>query len=261
MTINVIPGTALVTGASSGIGAVYAEKLARRGFDLVLVGRNAERLSTLAKTITAEAGRKVDVLASDLADGVGISEVECRLREDSSLTLLVNNAGLAVSGPLTRADPQALADMLTVNVLALTRLAAAGGAAFAGRKRGAVVNLASTLAFMDMPQMAAYAASKAYVLSFSMSLHLELAPLGVQVQAVLPGLTRTPMIGNGAGLPPEQVMEVDDLVEAALTGFDRKELVTIPSLEATSRYEDWAAARAALQPFLSAAVSAPRYAA
>jgi uncharacterized protein len=261
MTSNLVPGTALVTGASSGIGTVYAEKLARRGFDLVLVGRNAERLSTLARTIAAETGRKAEVLPADLAGAGGIALVEARLREDSSLTLLVNNAGLADVGPLTQADPKAVLEMLTVNVLALTQLAAAGGAAFASRKRGAVVNLASAMAFIDTPHTAAYAASKAYVLNFSLSLDLELALSGVQVQAVLPGYTRTPMIGNGAGLPPEQVMEVDDLVEAALTGFDRRELVTIPSLEAMPLYEDWAAARTALQPFLSLAMSAPRYAA
>jgi uncharacterized protein len=259
MISHLVPGKALVTGASSGIGAVYAEKLARRGFDLVLVGRSADRLSALAKTIIADTGRKVEVLAADLADGAGIAKVESRLRADSSLTLLVNNAGLAAVGPLTQAEPKAVADMLTVNVLALTRLAAAGGAAFASRKRGAVVNMASAMAFLDLPHTAAYASSKAYVLNFSLSLDLELAPLGVQVQVVLPGYTRTPMIGDGVGLPPEMVMEVDDLVEASLTGFDRKELVTIPSLEVTSRYEDWAAARTALQPFLSLAVSAPRY--
>ncbi|MET3927764.1 SDR family NAD(P)-dependent oxidoreductase [Devosia sp. 2618] len=261
MTSPLLPGTALVTGASSGIGAVYAEKLAQRGYDLVLVGRNAANLTLLAESLTAQTDRRVDVLVADLADSAGIAAVEARLRDDASLTLLVNNAGLAANGPLTEVAADALTDMLTVNVVALTRLAAAAGAAFSARKRGGIINLASAMAFLDTPRTAAYGASKAYVLNLTLSLDLELSPNGVQVQAVLPGYTRTPMIAGGANLPPEAVMETADLVDAALTGFDRRELVTIPSLEAVSAYDTWASARTALQPFLSLARPAARYAA
>ena len=258
MTSELIPGTALITGASSGIGEVYAEKLAHRGFDLILTGRSAERLGALATRIATQTGRKIDVLTADLAQNSGIEAVEARLAADPSITLLVNNAGLLANGPLAAADVPALTDMLNVNVLALTRLAAAGAQAFAARKRGGIVNIASAMAFIDTPSTAAYGASKAYVLNLTLSLDLELAAQGVQVQAVLPGYTRTPMIGGGNGLPPEIVMDVDDMVDAALTGFDRKELVTIPSLEPADLYAGWADRRVALQPHLSLSRPAAR---
>jgi uncharacterized protein len=261
MTSQLTPGTALVTGASSGIGEVYAEKLARRGFDLVLVARNTGRLVALANRLTAETGKKVEVVAADLSHRAGLEAVEARLRTDAAITLLVNNAGLLANGPLASASADGLGDMLTVNVVALTRLAAAAAAGFTARKRGAIVNVSSAMAFIDTPATAAYGASKAYVLNFTLSLDLELAPQGIQVQAVLPGYTRTPMIGAGAGLPPEMVMETGDLVDAALTGFDRGELVTIPSLEAADAFEGWAETRRALQPHLSLSRPAARYAA
>jgi len=261
MTSELIPGTALVTGASSGIGEVYAEKLARRGFDLILVGRSAERLSALATRLAAETGRTIRALPADLSHSAGVEIVEARLRDDASITLLVNNAGLLKNGPMASADIAGLTDMLNVNVLALTRLAAAAAGAFAARKRGGIINVSSAMAFIDTPRTAAYGASKAYVLALTLSLDLELSPQGVQVQAVLPGYTRTPMIAEGAGLPAEIVMETPAMVEAALVGFDRRELVTIPSLEAASTYESWVQARTALQPHLSLSRPAPRYAA
>ena len=261
MTSQLTPGTALVTGASSGIGEVYAERLVRRGFDLILVGRNAEKLRSLASRLSAETGRTVETLAADLSQPAGIAAVEAVLAENAAVSLLVNNAGLLAGGPVAGADAVGITDMLNVNVLALTRLAAAAAGAFAAKKRGAIINIASAMAFIDTPTSAAYGASKAYVLNFTLSLDLELAPLGIQVQAVLPGYTRTPMISDGANLPDAIVMETADLVDAALVGFDRKELVTIPSLEAVSGYDDWVKTRTALQPHLSLSRPAPRYAA
>ncbi len=249
-------GTALITGASSGIGEVYADRLARRGYDLLLVARNSERLAALAARLSAETGRQVETLSADLAEAASLPQLERRLRDDAAITLLVNNAGLAVNGPLAEAPPDAVDAMLGVNVVALTRLAAAAAAGFTDRGKGAIVNIASVMALIDTARSAAYGASKGYVLNLTLSLDLELSPQGIQVQAVLPGLTRTPMINGGAGLPDEMVMSVDDLVDAALVGFDRRELVTIPSLEAVSDYEALAAQRAALRPFLS--LAAPR---
>ena len=252
-------GTALVTGASSGIGEVYADRLARRGHDLLLVARNAGRLSALAKRLTAETGRKVETLAADLAVPADLARVEARLKTDAAITLLVNNAGLLSNGPVAEADPSALESMLSVNVTAVTRLAAVAAKAFVERKHGAIVNVASAMAFIDTPQTAAYAASKAYVLNFTLSLDLELKPQGVQVQAVLPGYTRTPMLGGGGHLPAEIVMDVEELVDAALVGFDRHELVTIPSLPDAADYAAWTATRQALRPNLSRDRAAPRY--
>ena len=253
------PGTALVTGASSGIGEIYADRLARRGYDLILVGRNAEKLEALATSLSAARGIKVEPIVADLGDAAGLARVEQPLETDASITLLVNSAGLVSGGPLSAGNVDDLTSMLTVNVVALTRLASVAAKAFAARQAGAIVNLASAMAFIDNPSAAAYAASKAYVLNLSLSLDLDLKPKGVQVQAVLPGYTRTPMIGGGAGLPDEFVMDVDALVDAALAGLDAGELVTIPSLESQAAYDTWAEKRTALQPYLSLSKPASRY--
>ena len=253
------PGTALVTGASSGIGEIYADRLARRGYDLVLVGRNADKLQQLATSLTTTHGIKVERIVADLGEAAGLARVERRLETDPAITLLVNSAGLLGGGPLSAGNLDELSGMLNVNVVALTRLAAVAAKVFALRGTGAIVNLASAMAFIDAPAAAAYAASKAYVLNLTLSLDLDVKPQGVQVQAVLPGYTRTPMISGGAGLPAEAVMDADALVDAALAGFDAGELVTIPSLESVAAYDDWAAQRVALRPHLSLSKPASRY--
>lgn len=253
------PGTALITGASSGIGEIYADRLARRGYDLVLVGRNADKLEELAGSLAATHGIKVERIVADLGQAGGLACVERRLDTDAAITLLVNSAGLIGGGPLSAGKLDDLTSMLNINVVALTRLAAVAAKAFAARGKGAIVNLASAMAFIDTPAAAAYAASKAYVLNLSLSLDLDVKPQGVQVQAVLPGYTRTPMISGGVGLPAEAVMDADAMVDAALAGFDAGELVTIPSLESVAAYDDWAAKRVAIRPHLSLSRPASRY--
>ena len=252
-------GTALITGASSGIGEVYADRLAKRGYDLILVARNTERLGALATRLNQQTGRNVEIVSADLATAAGRTSVEARLRNDEAISLFINNAGLFAGGPLAEADADNLETMLDVNITAVTRLAAAAAASFAKRKHGAIVNLSSVMALLDTANTAAYGATKAYVLSFTHSLHLELAPLGVQVQAVLPGYTRTPMINDGAGIPPEQVMEVEDLVDAALSGLDQKELVTIPAEHVAGDYNRVHQARGELLSRLVSNTPAQRY--
>ena len=255
-------GTALVTGASSGIGAVYADRLADRGYDLILVARGRERLAAQAAEIAARTGRQVEALAADLSLAEGRATVEARLRTDASITLLVNNAGISEGGPLAVADPDNLEVMIDLNVIALTRLSAAAAAAFTARKSGAIVNLSSGLAILSTPNTAAYGATKAYVLHFTRGLADEVTSQGVQVQAVLPGYTRTPMLSDDllATIPPEMVMPVDDLVDAALAGFDRGELVTIPSLPDSSDWDAFEAARAKITQGASRNHPAARYA-
>lgn len=238
-------GTAIVTGASSGIGEVYAERLADRGYDLVLVARRKAELEKLAGSIAARTGRKVDFIVADLANSEGQALVEQRLRDDSTVTLLVNNAGAAATGPIVDGNADATEQMLTINVLALTRLSAAAANAFAARKAGAIVNVSSVMSVIITPRTAGYAASKAYVLNFSRALAEELAPLGVHVQAVLPGYTRTPFLPEQflATLPPEIVMDVNDLVDAALVGLDKGETVTIPPVHDIGDWDAFEAAR------------------
>jgi short-subunit dehydrogenase len=256
-------GTALITGASSGIGAIYADRLAKRGYDLVLVARNRERLAALSSRITTATRRGVEILDADLNDKAGLAAVEAKLKQDASITLLVNNAGVGTHTPLVDSDVDAMQRMIDLNVSALTRLTYAAVPGFVARGKGALINIASIVAIAPEVLNGVYGGSKAFVLAFSQSLNHELADKGVQVQAVLPGATATEF-WQTAGLPLENldksiVMSADDMVDAALTGFDRHELVTIPSLHAVEKWEDYEAARRAMSTLLSSNVPAPRY--
>ncbi|CAL8478510.1 SDR family oxidoreductase [Caballeronia novacaledonica] len=258
-------GTALVTGASSGIGAVYAERLARRGYDLILVARNRDRLATLAGRITNETRRSVEILDADLNDRDALAAVEAKLKEDASITLLVNNAGIGTHTPLLDSDVDAMTRMIDLNVTALTRLTYAAVPGFVARGKGAVINIASIVSIAPEILNGVYGGTKAFVLAFSQSLKRELADKGVHVQAVLPGATATDFWETG-GLPLENldkaiVMSAGDMVDAALVGFDRGEFVTIPSLHDGAKWDAYEAARQAMAPELSTDTPAARYAA
>lgn len=256
-------GKALITGASSGIGAVYADRLARRGYDLILVARNPERLTALASELELATGRRVEVYVADLLDAVALASVEARLREDAGITLLVNNAGVGTHTPLLDSDVEAMTRMVALNVTAPMRLAYAAAPAFATKGHGAIINIASIVALAPELLNGVYGGSKAFITAFSQSLQRELADKGVQVQAVLPGATATEFWAKGGlpvkHLPSEIVMQATDLVDAALRGFDRRELVTIPSLHDGGLWEAYEAARQALLPVLSNHKVASRY--
>ncbi|HEF4744832.1 TPA: SDR family oxidoreductase [Burkholderia multivorans] len=258
-------GTAVVTGASSGIGAIYADRLARRGYDLILVARSRTRLDALAQRITSDTRRGVEVIEADLNDRAALTVVEAKLKQDASITLLVNNAGIGTHTPLLESDVDAMTRMIDLNVTALTRLTYAAVPGFVARGHGAVINIASIVALSPETLNGVYGGSKAFVLAFTQSLHHELADKGVQVQAVLPGATATEFWQTG-GLPIEHlpksiVMSASDMVDAALVGFERCELVTIPSLHAGEQWDAYDAARRAMAPHLSSDTPAPRYAA
>ncbi|MDR0258366.1 MAG: SDR family oxidoreductase [Comamonas sp.] len=256
-------GTALVTGASTGIGALYADRLARRGYDLILVARNRERLHALAKDISDRSGRAVEVLIADLNDRAALAQVEQRLRTDASISLLVNNAGIGTHTPLLQSDVEQMTRMVELNVTAAMRLAYAAVPGFVARGRGAIINIASIVAITPETLNGVYGASKAFVLALSQSLQHELGDKGVQVQAVLPGATATDFWATGGlpveNLPKAMVMRAEDLVDAALQGFERGEKITIPSLHAFEQWEAYEAARQAMAGQLSKAEPAPRY--
>lgn len=256
-------GTALVTGASSGIGALYAEKLAQRGYDLILVARNRERLNALASSISTRTGRAVEVQPADLNDRAELARVEEQLRTDASITLLVNNAGMGTYTPLLQSDVEQMTCMVELNVTAPMRLAYAAVPSFVARAKGAIINVASIVAIAPETLNGVYGGSKAFVLAFSQSLQKELVDTGVQVQVVLPGATATDFWATG-GLPVEHldkriVMRAEDLVDAALLGFERGEKVTIPSLHAGEKWDAYEAARQAMAGQLSSNTVAQRY--
>ncbi len=197
-------GTALITGASSGIGAVYADRLARRGYDLILVARNRERLSALASRITTDTQRNVEVLQADLNDRAQLARVEDRLRRDTGISLLVNNAGIGTHTPLLESDVDKMTQLIELNVTALARLTYAAAPGFVSRGKGAFINISSIVAISPETLNGVYGGSKAFVLALSQSLHHELAARGVRVQAVLPGATATDFWALG-GLPVEHL--------------------------------------------------------
>lgn len=255
--------TALITGASSGIGAVYADRLARRGYDLVLVARDAAKLSALAGRLEADTGRKVETIAADLGVSADLRRVEQRLASDDSIAMLVNNAGLGAVKSLVDSTPEELDTLINVNVSALTRLTRAAAPGLAARGAGAIINISSIVALKPELLNGVYGGSKAYVLALSQSLHHELGGKGVQVQAVLPGAIATPFwdrAGHAVDqLPPEWVMTPEDLVDAALAGFDQRELVTVPSLPDLDDFNRMEQARHALAGNLSRNKPGARY--
>lgn len=256
-------GTAVITGASTGIGAIYANRLASMGYDLIIVARNHNRLNQMASHITADTSRNVEAIAADLNDPQQLRALEARLREDASITLLVNNAGVGTHTPLLGSEIDRMEAMINLNVTALTRLTYAVVPGFVARGTGAVINISSIVAIAPEVLNGVYGGTKAFVLAFSQSLHHELADKGIQVQAVLPGATATPFWDNG-GLPLEQldkaiVMSATDMVDAALVGFLQGELVTIPSLHNDADWQALEQHRRALMPQLSTNVPAERY--
>lgn len=257
------PGTALITGASTGIGAVYADRLAKRGHDLILVARDRARLEALAQRLRAETGRTVEVLAADLTKGDDVARVERRIADDVSLTTLINNAGLSLRGDTLENGPEEIEAIIALNITAAARLAIAAGKAFGARGNGAIVNTASILGVHYDFYEGVYAGSKAFLIALSRNLAARLRDKGVRVQALLPGATRTE-IWERAGkdvdsFPADWVMTVDDLVDAALIGLDRGEEVTIPPLADEQLWTDFEDARQALTPHLSRRDVAPRY--
>jgi len=256
-------GFALITGASAGIGAVYADRLARRGYDLILVARRADILKSIADRITRETRRKVETVAADLGNRADLARVEEILRNDARISLLVNNAGLGPIAPLLNSDVDAMSDVVAVNIDAMMRLTYAAAPKFVERGAGSIINLSSAVAIGPEMLNGVYSASKAFVLAFSQSLRNELSDKGVRIQVVLPGVVTTDSWANNGmpveNLPKEMVMTAETMVEAALAGFDQGEFATAPSLAERSQWDAFDQARQALFQQLSRSAPAERY--
>jgi short-subunit dehydrogenase len=245
----VIPSV-LITGASTGIGAAYAERFARRGHDLVLVARDVARMEALAARLRQENGVAIDIIQADLTKADELATVETRLRDDARIGILVNNAGTAIGGSFIEQSTDVVTRLVALNTTALLRLASAIAPRLAKAGEGAIVNIGSVVGLAPEFGMTVYGATKAFVLFLSQGLSLELGPKGVYVQAVLPATTRTEIWDHvGADINTlSNVMEVDDLVDAALVGFDRREPVTIPPLPDVGQWDALQAARQAMLP-------------
>jgi short-subunit dehydrogenase len=251
----------LITGASTGIGATYADRFARRGHDLVLVARDAAKLAEVADWLRKETGVNVDVLKADLTSSAELAKVETRLKEDARIGILVNNAGTALPGGFLDQGADTLANLIALNATAVTRLASAIAPRLVAQGGGAIVNIGSVLGVAPELAFTVYGATKAFVQLLSQGLDVELGPKGVYVQAVLPAATRTP-IWDKAGKDVNEiqgVMDVGELVDAALVGFDRREPVTIPPLPDDAQWNAFDAARKAMLPNFRQSHAAPRY--
>jgi short-subunit dehydrogenase len=256
-------GTALITGASSGIGAIVADRMAKRGHDLILVARDEERLNSVAIRVSNETGRSTRCIVADLTKKADREIVEQLLRNDANITVLVNNAGVGGPTPLLDADSDRLERMVDLNVTALVRLSHAVLPAFLNRGGGTIVNVASVVGIVPEILNGVYGGTKAFVIAFSRSLHKEFGGRGIRIHVIVPGATATDF-WDTAGTPPEQVpremvMRADEMVDAALAGFDQGELITIPSLPEVTDWEAYEAARQNLIPKLSLSRPAARY--
>ncbi|HCT04575.1 MAG TPA: SDR family oxidoreductase [Pseudomonas sp.] len=255
-------GTALITGSSTGIGAVYADRLAKRGYDLILVARNAERLDTLAARLRADTGRSVTTLIADLNDKTALAKVEAVLREDASISVLVNNAGVGSVASVLDGDVETMDAMIGLNITALTRLTYAVAPAFVARGSGTIINIASVVGIAVEMLNGVYSASKSYVLSFGHALQRDLGDKGVRIQSVLPGATATEF-WDVAGYAPQKespiTMSASDLVDAALAGLDLGERVTIPGLHEGQAWDEWEAGRRVISGKFGNARPAARY--
>jgi len=258
---TVSKSVALITGASSGIGATYADRLAKRGYDLILVARDVARLDALAERLQQEYRTSVTVLPADLTRSEDLARVEDFIRANPQITLLINNAGASLKGGFDNSDADAIENLITLNVTSVARLSRVALDGLLKHKDGAIINIASVMALMPEARAAVYSATKAFVLTFSQTLQFELEERGLYVQAVLPAATRTE-IWERSGKNIDEisgVMEVGELVDAALLGFDRKEKITIPPLQDEQQWIDFEARRSVMVPVFSQSHPAPRY--
>ena len=262
--MNKNTGLAVITGASSGIGAVYAARLAARGHRLLLVARRPDRLASLQAELSRAHGVEVQTLVADLERPEDVLNVEARLAA-GDLALLVNNAGAGALGKSADVSADQLERIIKLNITALTRLSHAALASFRQRGTGALVNIGSVVAHQPSAGGAVYSASKAYVLNFTRSLQLEYAGSPLRIQLVMPGPIRTEFFSSqgmsDTVFPAKVWLTAEQLVDAALAGLDAGEGVTVPSLPDVRTWDDLETARAAFMTAIMSGQVAPRYAA
>lgn len=254
---------ALITGASSGIGAVYADRLAARGYDLILVARRADRLEALCAQISKAHGVKAEPIVADLTQVQDVARIETILSTHRDVQVLVNNAGVARLAPAAQTSVNDALTQIALNITALTRLTQAAVPAFVARNQGLIINIASALAVHSLPISAIYSGTKAYVLQYSRGLQQELAATGVKVHLVLPAATATELWDLSgvplAALNKETLMTTEHMVDAALAGLDQGETITWPSVADASLWDKYEAARSELFAGTQAGKPAPRY--
>ena len=257
-------GTAVITGASAGMGRLFADRLAKRGYGLILVARRADRLETAATELKAKYGVAVRAITADLGSAVDLDRVVKSISADESITLLLNNAGTSTLGSVGDIKEPDLDAMIGVNVTALTTLTVAVLPGFKRRNSGTIINMGSVLGFQSLPISSIYSGTKGYVLNFTRGLQDELANTGIVVQLVAPAAIATD-IWEISGVPLSKldaatVMKAENAVDAALAGLDLGEKVTLPSVEDLQLLKNYDTARLALLGSSQTSKPATRYA-
>lgn len=230
-------GTALITGASSGIGAAFARSLASQGYDLVLVARREERLRSLADEVQREFNVSAQVFPADLSKPAEVHRLETLVADLGDLEILINNAGFGVPGKFAEVQAERNAEMIQVHVLATVRLCRAALPGMITRGRGSIINVSSIAAFTASPRNATYSATKAYLNIFSEALQDELKGTGVRVQALCPGLTYTefhdrPGYEDYKRRFPEFLwMSAEDVVRKSLDALKKGRVICIPGFK------------------------------
>jgi len=240
MSTNIRPH-ALITGASSGIGTSFAERLAKDGYDLIIVARREDRLETLAQRLRESHQVNVEVLAVDLSKPDSLPTVENRIAEESALEMLVNNAGFGAYMPFVELDPDRVEELINLQVLAVARLTRAALPGMLARGHGSIINVSSRLGFSgslgsaQMPKRATYAGTKAFINTFSQLVQSEIEGTGVQVQALCPGVVPTEFHSiqgsDTSRFPAAIMMSPEEVVEASLAGLKLGEVICVPALD------------------------------
>jgi uncharacterized protein len=246
--VDAFKGTAMVTGASAGIGKVYADRLAARGYELILVARRLDRLDALAAELARRHGARTSVEVADLTNETDLTRLEGLLRNRKDIELLVNNAGAGVLGKTADSQLHRQLQTIQLNVVAMTRLSLAALQSYRVRNRGGLIVVGSSAALAAQEQSAVYSGTKAYNMNFTRSLQLEYAGTPIRIQLTLPGAVHTEFV-EAAGLDSSlwdtfDCLTAEQHVDAALAGFDRGEMVTAPSLLDESLWNAYDGARA-----------------
>jgi len=256
-------GVALVTGASAGLGRVYADRLAKQGYDLILVARRGDRLDAITQSLQAKYGIKAQSIVADLSNHSDLRRVADVLSTDTTISMLVNNAGIATLAPLVNTEKVDIDAMNDINVTALIKLSYAALPKFKARNKGTIINIGSVLSFHALPISSVYSGTKGYVMNFTRGLQAEVEGTNVFVQLVLPASTETEL-WDLSGVPLKNLnkstlMSAEDCVDAALAGLDQKELITLPSVEDKELWEAYDEARKKLFSATQSGQPASRY--
>ena len=257
-------GTAVVTGASSGLGKVYAERLAKRGFNLLLIARRKDRLEAIAADLQTRFPVEIQIMAADLSHPEGVAEASKRIGDDASITMLVNNAGTSTMEPVAQASVETISTVIALNVTALTLLTKAVLPGFIERNAGTIVNIGSVVGFTGYSWVPVYGGTKAYVLNFTQGLKQQLAETKIRLQYVAPAGTVSeiwdvmgvPMSSLGEGA----LMDTEACVDSALKGLDDGEFITTPSVHDETLVPKFEEASTTLLAASQQSQPAPRYA-